>query len=322
MKITRSILVRFVVAAFALLLSFSAIPSVAATALSLKVKAVNENNEPLKGAKFVIRGTGDSQGTDCNAVTGEDGIAEFIGIAENGNFEVYQETAPNGYLPCENTVNITIQNGVIYIAVDNEFAMYDNTPIIFTDKLIKYETVTVPIFVEVKQTGEKTPPKETFKFKVDVRDAADNVDIKMEKNTVETNGKGTYRGEIKFSVPENILAVLTDGFVIYQESGNSEGWTYSKEKYTAFLEIDYSTDNPTTSVTRFAKFSTDSSVQGDDLDKAVFVNSYNKANQQIIKDAEIKSPKTGENYVIIGIVFSALIVSCLSATAFVLNKAK
>ena len=132
--------------------------------------------------------------------------------------------------------------------------------------------VEVPFKLTVKKTGEMDPGKETFKFVVERFGAP--VEYVLVQDTVETNGEKTYEGKFIFTIRESLAGNLSEGFVIRQVKGNSEGWTYDETKFYAIPGF---ADTYTNIVGwRFLKYDENAELDyNNPIDEIVFTNSYN-----------------------------------------------
>ena len=132
--------------------------------------------------------------------------------------------------------------------------------------------VEVPFKLTVKKTGEMDPGKETFKFVVERFGAP--VEYVLVQDTVETNGEKTYEGKFIFTIRESLAGNLSEGFIIRQVKGNSEGWTYDETKFYAIPGF---ADTYTNIVGwRFLKYDENAELDyNNPIDEIGFTNSYN-----------------------------------------------
>ena len=94
-----------------------------------------------------------------------------------------------------------------------------------------YIKIEVPFKLTVKKTGEMDPGKETFKFVVENFGAP--TDYVLVQDTIETEGEKTHEGKFIFTIKENHVDNLSEGFVIRQVKGTAKGWTYDETKFYA-----------------------------------------------------------------------------------------
>ena len=124
----------------------------AATLTTVTVKKTDADGNPLAGAVFTLTGIDNSRGTDYQADSGENGIAEFIDVAE-GEYELTEKTAPQGYIKSDKTYDIVVSEGRISFVkeTDNgtEYTDYE-TVVYVNDKIPVPET---PAAVKSSQTG-------------------------------------------------------------------------------------------------------------------------------------------------------------------------
>ena len=249
------------------------------------VKKTDTNGNPLQGATFSLTGTGNSVGKNYTAVSGQDGIAVFDAL--EGFYTLTESAAPEGYVKSDESYEISIHDGKVFLMDGqdgNGSPQYINyQQVTFVNEKEPVVTVAVPFIKEVVQNGEKVPGTETFRFELISDTNIENAKIQMISNTVVTNGKGNFNGELKFTVPVSKMVSLMDGFYIREVKGNADGWTYSDAVY---LVVPYVSD--TANVPGFSGFSyygvsgnqTDGFlIDQTPLNELRFINSYNKAEE-------------------------------------------
>ena len=255
------------------------------TSCQFTVKKTDTNGNPLQGATFSLTGTGNSVGKNYTAVSGQDGIAVFDAL--EGFYTLTESAAPEGYVKSDESYEISIHDGKVFLMDGqdgNGFPQYINyQQVTFVNEKEPVVTVAVPFIKEVVQNGEKVPGTETFRFELISDTNIENAKIQMISNTVVTNGKGNFNGELKFTVPVSKMVSLMDGFYIREVKGNADGWTYSDAVY---LVVPYVSD--TANVPGFSGFSyygvsgnqTDGFlIDQTPLNELRFINSYNKAEE-------------------------------------------
>lgn len=89
--------------------------------------------------------------------------------------------------------------------------------------------IEVPFKLTVKKTGERNPGKETFKFIAEEFGATTK--YTLVQDTIETEGEKVYEGKFIFTIEANQAGNLSEGFVLCQDKGNAEGWTYDETKF-------------------------------------------------------------------------------------------
>ena len=146
--------------------------------------------------------------------------------------------------------------------------------------------IEVPFKLTVAKTGEKDPSAEAFKFALS--DFGAPVEIKIVTETVATDGAKTYDGSFVFTVKESKLGNLSEGFVLSQVKGSTDGWTYDE---TAYRVVPILEDGVFTGV-RF--FDVDADADDNGSETVLFTNSYNAKAETPKPDPET-SPKTGDN---------------------------
>ena len=136
--------------------------------------------------------------------------------------------------------------------------------------------IEVPFKLTVKKTGEMAPGQETFKFAVE--DFGAPTTYTVVQDTVETNGEKTYEGKFIFTVRDDEAGNLTEGFVIRQVKGSTEGWTYDETKFYAVPEFVDSYDSVRS--WSFLKFDENNEPDyNNSIQEIGFTNSYNAKNQ-------------------------------------------
>lgn len=94
------------------------------------------------------------------------------------------------------------------------------------------ERVEVPFTKIVDKNGGRDPGKETFVFEIleyGISGMADKITVV--NNTIQTNGKGIYKGNLVFS--GSAKEALAEGFFVREKKGTANGWTYSDEIWYA-----------------------------------------------------------------------------------------
>ena len=128
----------------------------AATLTTVTVKKTDANGNPLAGAVFTLTGTDNSINKNYNVTSGEDGIAEFVNVAD-GTYDLAEDMAPKGYVASNKVYHIAVNGGMVYRVVASE---NDTTG----PEYLPYETITfvneaVPTYpVTVKKTDKNGNP--------------------------------------------------------------------------------------------------------------------------------------------------------------------
>lgn len=132
--------------------------------------------------------------------------------------------------------------------------------------------IELPYKLTVEKTGEADPGTETFKFVIDNFGA--QVEYTLIQDTVETYGEKIYNGAFIFTIKRSLLGNLSEGFVIRQLKGDSEGWTYDE---TSYYVIPLFTDNYDRVVgwTFFKLVGDERPDQSNIVQELTFTNSYN-----------------------------------------------
>lgn len=108
---------------------------------TFKVKKTDENDQPLPGAEFTLKGLYDNQGVfpTYTEETDSDGFAVFSGV-DNNVYELSETAAPTGYKLSNKKYYISCENGVITVA--NTVNYSENTGLAIPSDFVPYETVT------------------------------------------------------------------------------------------------------------------------------------------------------------------------------------
>ena len=127
------------------------------TAYSFTVKKTDTDGKALAGATFSLTGTGDFEGINYEAVSGNDGIATFV--VPEGNYTLAEKTAPEGYVKSNETYTLAVRNDYEHTALEwgGEAGVYfydEDEPDYSNYKYIKYQQVT---FVNKKAEVPKVP---------------------------------------------------------------------------------------------------------------------------------------------------------------------
>ena len=218
----------------------------------------------------------------------------------DGFYILTEETAPDGYIKSDDSYGISVLGGNAYFYTEGseqtEYKEYEQ--VTFVNEKEPDVIVSVPFVKAVVQTGTKAPGKATFRFEIVSDRSTENAEIRILSDTVTTDGKGEFKGELKFAVPASKLEFLMGGFYVREVQENADGWTYSKDVY---LVIPYLQEEVLTDVNVFGFFDAEEDPEGGyristqiPLNELRFVNSYNKAAEPA-KSTSTNSPVTGDH---------------------------
>ena len=123
-----------------------------------------------------------------------------------------------------------LQNNIIEVTANGELIL-KNT---YTKTESDPETVTIsiPIYKEVRQGGNTAPGEQTFTFELSdfgVDDAASQV--KVEYNTIETNGAGHYGTVMTVTVDKENFGNLSEGFNVTERNDGAPYWAYDATEW-------------------------------------------------------------------------------------------
>ena len=113
------------------------------TAYSFTVKKTDADGKALAGATFSLTGTGDFEGMNYEAVSGNDGIATFV--VPEGNYTLAEKTAPEGYVKSNETYTLAVRDGDNPEFWGGEPGVYfydEDEPDYSNYKYVKYTQVT------------------------------------------------------------------------------------------------------------------------------------------------------------------------------------
>lgn len=213
------------------------LPNVVSAAQSggtFTVKKVDQDGQPLAGATFVL--TIDNPDNTAAEVAYEvrsdsKGIATFSDVS-TGSYILSESAAPEGYVKSDETYSLYVkeESGEVFLYTEE----YPNgilySPVTFENQKIAQTptetSIELPFTKIVEQTGERTPDKQTFEFEVfDFLNESGAVTVTG--NTIETNGKGSYKGTLKLTFTDE--SYKYNSFCVREKKGTADGWTYSDE---------------------------------------------------------------------------------------------
>lgn len=235
---------------------------------SLTIKKVDEENEPLSGAKFTLIKQDATTADTLTATTDENGTCTFTGLTE-GYYTLEETTAPDGYKQTNQTWTIVVEKNAnpteIVLTTDNtkfqkvydctvselvvnedkdedEYAPLTNGRLTITnEKAPESYSVMLPIqkIVE-KKAGSNDPGETTFTFA-----AMYGGQTETTTTTIKTNGVGTYDGKLTITVPADLFSG-GNGRILLQVSevkGTNSNWSYDDTVYIVLIHVkDYQVD--------------------------------------------------------------------------------
>jgi len=183
----------------------------------IKVKKVDENNQPLAGAEFTLTGTNVGAGGPYTAVSDADGIAVFDGVTA-GCYTMTETQAPAGYRPDATPFYIDVNSdgkAIVYgegEGFEGGQKEYDNNaPHIFTNEQYKAE------FYVIKTDGETALAGAEFSLENIVAGRTDYTAVS------DADGKVSFTG-------------VVDGEYILSETKAPNG--YSKTETTVNFKVE------------------------------------------------------------------------------------
>lgn len=272
------------------------------TPIRLQIDKVDQNNNPLTGATFVLSGKCTDNKTYHELVLGEDSEAWLEGQLINGeSYEIYESSAPLGYKTLAGSVKFTVDASGLFTDVTADKGYYIEASDDQRSAFIKVTVQDEPISLSLRKIaeGNQTPltgavfsivPEQGSTF-ADGTDAA--ISLRTEGQNGETilNGKlicgGTYT-ITESHAPDGYEAVETALTIAVDEQGEisivgtpPEGWT--QETTNGFVAT--LTDTPIEA--QLAKFSLET---GEALAGAEF-----KVTGKFADGTESKSLVVGDN---------------------------
>ena len=100
-------------------------------------------------------------------------------------------------------------------------------------------TISIPIYKKVGQGGNTAPGKQTFTFVLSdfgANDAASQV--KVEYNTIETNGAGHYGTVMTVTVDKENFGNLSEGFNVTERNDGAPYWAYDATEWYVMPQQD------------------------------------------------------------------------------------
>ena len=163
---------------------------------------------------------------------------------ENGYHHVFELTEENtgaagwSYDPAVYMLDIVYSAGDLFIRSYREsVAEGNNCDVVFHNAYEPVATVEIPFVKNVVQGGNTAPGQQLFELEIfDIgnsnTDSYANVTCTAR---VETNGAGTYNGNIVISGPTNqVQEYICEGFFVREKNTGAADWTYSDAVYLVF----------------------------------------------------------------------------------------
>lgn len=248
---------------------------------TIEVYKKDTNGNLLAGATFILTpfNQGDAMEVAYEATSDANGKAVFRNV-EVGPYLLSEIEAPDGYIKSDEVYQLNVYENGVFVLNEEYPNGTEYSPVTFVNEKEEEQEVTVeiPFTKIVKQTGEKAPAKQNFTFEVYGFECGDVEDkIVVSGNVIETNGKGTYDGNIKLTfLPSEVneSELLLSGFYVREKKENVDGWTYSDEVWYVYRypQCDWS----------FCKVADGEPQYNYPQDKMSFTNSY--------KVFEVKAP--------------------------------
>lgn len=125
-----------------------------------------------------------------------------------------------------------LQNKKITVTGDGKLILKNTYTKTESDPDPETVTISIPISKEVRQGGNTAPGKQTFTFVLSdfgVDDAASQV--KVEYNTIETNGAGHYGTVMTVTVDKENFGNLSEGFNVTERNDGAPYWAYDATEW-------------------------------------------------------------------------------------------
>jgi hypothetical protein len=187
--------------------------------------------------------------------------------------------------------------------------------------------------VVLGENGGAEPGKTTFTFKAVsvINYSGDDYCDEVYTGTIETNGAGTYTGEIIVRGSENDFRSRAGaGFTVWEEKGDSADWTYSDEIYFMgpYLNDDFTVTGWYATPAVLVNDEDKSCIDDEKMDwegdgsVAEFTNTYTKTTTAPIKTDSDNNVKTGDTYAAVIIPALAVMLIAAAGAVFALRRKK
>ena len=179
----------------------------------------------IPGGEYTI----EESGADVEGYTYK--MQAFVPVVGELSVELETPAPPvNTPLPSTSPEPVLLQSNRIKVTANGELIL-KNT---YTKTESDPETVTIsiPISKEVRQGGNTAPGKQTFTFVLSdfgANDAASQV--KVEYNTIETNGAGHYGTVMTVTVDKENFGNLSEGFNVTERNDGAPYWAYDATEW-------------------------------------------------------------------------------------------
>lgn len=199
-----------------------------------QVQAVDADGNGIAGAVF---GMYNGDVLVYQDTTNMDGMTRFN--AAPGEYTLKQISAPAGYAKSNDTYDVIVNNYAdqhdykAYISLGQNMNPREITEAIkFVNQAEEPADVVFSFFVykEVGMDGDVAPGKQSFTFELS-EFGKEPAGLKVEGNTVVTNGVGFYDTTVTITVPRSEYSNLTEGFKVTEKNEYAPGWTYDATEW-------------------------------------------------------------------------------------------
>lgn len=226
---------------------------------SITVKLMNDDGSPVSSASLTWDANNNKysgwlekipEGTYTIVESGADvegytyKMQAFVPVV--GELSVELETpAPPVNTPLPSTspepVLAELQNNIITVTKDGELILKNTYTKTESDPETETVTISIPISKEVRQGGNTAPGKQTFTFVLSdfgVDDLAPQV--KVENNTIKTNGAGHYETvmTVTVTIDKKNFGNLLEGFKVTERNDGAPYWAYDATEWYVMPQQD------------------------------------------------------------------------------------
>ena len=295
-----------------------------------------------KKTKEQLVWAGDSYDQGFFISTKVDTVADIyatkIDASGNAVFKEYTDyyliirLVPGEYRTIENTQAEDVRlDGGYYskniLKIDNDYYAIFELPQLISCSIPIKKTVVLG------KDGGVEPGKTTFTFKAVsvINYSGDDYCDEVYTGTIETNGAGTYTGEIIVRGSENDFRSRAGaGFTVWEEKGDSADWTYSDEIYFMgpYLNKDLTVTGWYAAPAVLVNDENKSCIDDEKMDwegdgsVAEFMNTYTKTTTAPIKTDSDNNVKTGDTYAAVIIPALAVMLIAAAGAVFALRRKK
>ena len=296
--------------------------------IDVYAKVEDQFGDPVAGADFEVfaKFNGSNNDKAIANMSVSDKLAEIIGdysyvmtltSDENGmviiedvpdtDIEILlvQILSPEGYTLEEDFYKVMVSGGKAKATKNAEGkakTVNKDNPIIFKNEK-QVSLLTIPVTINVNQTGNKAPGKQTMTFRAFRQYLAPTAvekgdELKLSINSVTTKGKGATEGQLELVIDPAKMHLYENGFIIGMDTKAKSDWEFAKELYLVYINYNYQSTDDMAGVTleAYAVDPETGDVNWDEPTDLVFNCTYsgNKSAQKEEKPAPPHVPNTSD----------------------------